>query len=88
MSQYPNIFRSRYSLRGRDWIKALPVEDLQVFIDIGLQASDHGKMGGRALVQRHGKEHMRKIARIGAIATNSIKAWNKAMQDELLKLGL
>jgi hypothetical protein len=78
----PNLFKARYPiLRGKDWVRRIEPEDLRVFVDIGLKANDHGKQGGRALVEKHGKEHMRKIARIGAIAANSIKAWNKAVRE-------
>lgn len=78
-AMYPNLFRSKYPiLHGKAWIKALEPDDLRVFIDIGLQATQHGRLGGLA----HSKEHLSRIGRIGAIAANSIKAWNKAVKEE------
>lgn len=83
---YPDLFLSRYSeLKGRDWIRRVEPDDRAAFVDIGLQENNHGKMGGDALVKKHGKDHMKNIGRIGAIVTNSWKFWNKAMQEELAK---
>lgn len=79
---YPNLFNSRYTLQGRDWVRLLDPEDLRVFVDIGLQHADHGKKGGRGLVAKRGREHMSRIGRIGAIITNSWKSWNKAVAEE------
>lgn len=79
---FPNLFNSRYSLQGRDWVRLLEPEDLRVFVDIGLKAMDHGRLGGRGLVKKHGPAHMRKIGRIGAIASNSRKQWNRAVAEE------
>lgn len=79
---YPRLFNSRYSLQGKDWVRLLEPEDLRVFVDIGAQAHDHGRLGGRGLVAKHGKDHMKKIGRIGAVATNSIKAWRRAVAEE------
>lgn len=86
---FPGLFLQKYPvLRGQDWIRRVDTEDLQVFVDIGRQANDTGRMGGRAIVEQRGKDHMQKIGRIGAIATNSKKFWNRLLQDELYKLGL
>lgn len=83
---YPDLFLSRYSeLKGRDWIRRVEPDDRAAFVNIGLKEACHGQMGGRALYTKKGREHMASIGRIGAIATNSIKAWNKAMQEELSK---
>lgn len=85
---YPNLFRNKYpSLRGKAWVKALEPEDLQVFIDIGLQACEHGRLGGLAISKR-GREYMSKIGRIGAIVTNSKRLWNRLMIEEMYKEGL
>lgn len=86
---YPNLFKDRYSpIRGKDWIRRLAPEDRAVFVDIGLQALQHGRLGGLALKAKHGNKHLSQIGRIGAIITNSKKAWRKAMQDEMERLGL
>lgn len=46
---YPHLFKNKYpTLRGRDWVRRLPDEDLQVFIDLGMRAWDYGRVGGRA----------------------------------------
>lgn len=79
---YPNLFSSRYKLKGRDWIKSIPKEDLRVFIDIGLQANGHGQQGGRAVYQKRGAAYMSKIGRRGAIVTNIKKAFLKAVREE------
>ena len=43
------IFKRKYqSLRGSDWIRTIDPEDIQVFVDLGNQANDHGRMGGKA----------------------------------------
>lgn len=48
----PGLFKKDYiDRRGSDWVRRLPKEDLQVFVDLGLKAFDHGKMGGRARAQ-------------------------------------
>jgi hypothetical protein len=81
---FPNLFLSRYTeLKGRDWLRRIEPEDRAVFVDIGLKANGHGQLGGKAVVKKYGKEHLSRIGRIGAIATNSIKAWNRALQEEL-----
>ena len=48
MSPYTGLFKSRYSLTGRDWVRRLPPEDRRVFIDMGLQAWEYGHLGGLA----------------------------------------
>lgn len=83
--RYSGIFKSRYALKGRDWVRKISKEDLAVFVDMGLKAHNHGKMGGDAVVKKHGKDHMKSIGRIGAIVTNSWKFWNKAIQEEIAK---
>lgn len=46
---YPNLFKSRYpSLRGKDWIKTIDLEDLKAFIQIGMKHGGYGVKGGRA----------------------------------------
>jgi len=45
---YPDLFQAYKPLKGRDWIKTLPDEDKKVFIQIGLEAGDHGRLGGIA----------------------------------------
>ena len=85
MLRYPNLFKSRYPyLSGRAWIKAIEPDDLAVFVSIGAEAHGHGKMGGKALADRKGNEYMRRIGRIGAIAANSKRAWNKAVKEIIM----
>jgi hypothetical protein len=84
---YPNLFKSRYpTLNGRDWINRIDPEDKRAFVEIGLVATDHGKLGGDALVKKYGKKHMRNIARVGAIVTNIRKEWRKAVELETLRI--
>jgi len=81
---YPNLFKDKYApLKGKAWIKALPDEELKVFIDIGMQANDHGRMGGCALAED--REHMAKIGQRGAIMTNILRQWRKAVKEETEK---
>jgi hypothetical protein len=47
MSEYSGLFKQRYHLTGSDWIKQLDPEDQQVFIQIGLAATEYGRKGGR-----------------------------------------
>jgi hypothetical protein len=87
MALYPNLFKSRYPvLQGKDWINTIDPEDKQAFIQIGLQAADHGRTGGRALVKAKGKKYMKRIARTGAIMTNIRKWWNRQVAEETARL--
>jgi len=86
---YPNLFKSRYpaeAFRGKAWVRNLEPEDLDAFVQIGLEAADHGRMGGEALVKQKGRKHMKAIARRGAHMTNLRKYWNRLLQEELLRL--
>lgn len=84
---YPNLFKSRYPvLQGRDWIRTIDEEDRQAFVRIGLQATDYGRKGGRAVVKKYGKKHMKKIARRGAIMSNIRQWWAKAVAEESTRL--
>ena len=88
---YPRLFKNRYPpevLKGRDWINNVSPEDRAAFVYIGLEAADHGKKGGEALVQRHGKKHMKDIARRGALVKNVLAWWRKQVQEEQARLGL
>jgi hypothetical protein len=54
------IFKNKYQINGKDWVRRLEPEDLQVFIDIGLKATDFGRLGGIANAEtckrdKHGK---------------------------------
>ena len=73
---------------GRDWIRKIDDEDLAVFIDIGLSAAEHGRLGGKALLKKRGKKYMKKIARRGALVTNMKKYWIKAIQEEQDRINL
>ena len=79
---YPSLFKSGYSLHGRDWVRRIDPEDLRVFVDIGLAAADFGRKGGKALVAKRGSEYMSKIGRRGAIVTNIQKQFKAAVKDE------
>lgn len=83
---YPNLFKSRYRLKGSDWLRRIDPDDLKAFVDIGLQAAEHGRKGGRALYMKRGREHMSKIGRIGAIASNVKQWWIKAARQEAEEL--
>lgn len=85
---YPGLFKARYPLTGRDWVRHIPDEDRAVFVSIGMEANLHGVMGGQALAQQKGREYMSKIGRIGAIVSNSRKQWNKAVIEANYELGI
>ena len=84
---YPDLFAKYKPLHGRAWIKALPREDLDVFISIGMEENQHGRLGGLAIAKR-GRDYMSRIGRIGAIAANSKRLWNRLMIEEMYKEGL
>lgn len=80
----PGLFKNKYpTLSGFDWVRTIEPEDLRVFVDIGLRANDHGRLGGQALAKD--RQHMGRIGRIGAIVTNSKKLWNRLLREEVLK---
>lgn len=84
MNKFPKLFKNRYpqsTFQGKDWIRNVDPEDLQAFADIGSEASDRGRKGGNALVQKRGKEHMAAIGAKGAAKTNQLHAMNRAMED-------
>jgi hypothetical protein len=83
---FPGLFSRYQPLRGKGWIKSLPPEEVRVFVDIGLKACDHGKQGGKALVDKLGKAHMKKIGRAGAIKANEIKAQKRAADERYAPL--
>lgn len=86
---YPGIFKARYPvLQGKAWVRDIDPEDRAVWVSIGMEANLHGVMGGRTLVAKKGREHMSKIGRIGAIVSNSKRAWWKAVVEENYKLGI
>jgi hypothetical protein len=82
---YPGLFSRFQPKSGSDWIRRLPREEVMVFVNIGLEENGHGQKGGRAVYVQKGREHLSKIGRIGAIKTNSWKAWKKALREELEK---
>lgn len=47
MSEYSGLFKQRYNLSGHDWVRRLSSEDKQVFIRIGLAATQYGRLGGQ-----------------------------------------
>jgi hypothetical protein len=49
MTEYTGIFKSRYDpLTGKDWIRTVESEDRAVFVQIGLESAEHGRLGGIA----------------------------------------
>ena len=46
---FPGLFKNRYpELKGKLWILQVSREDLLAFAQIGRQASEYGKQGGKA----------------------------------------
>lgn len=45
---FKNVFRNRYKLSGRDWVRRVSAEDRQAFVQIGLSAAQYGHLGGIA----------------------------------------
>ena len=84
---FPNLFQPYAPLRGKDWIRKLDREALAVFVDIGLKAAEHGRLGGRALLNKRGVEYMREIGRRGAIKANRIKALKREQDERYQELG-
>lgn len=83
---YPDLFKSRYpSLQGKAWLQDIHPDDRKAFSDLGLQQADHGRLGGTSLVKKYGREHMRKIARIGAIMSNIRQEWQRKVWEETWK---
>jgi len=84
---YPGLFKARYPvLKGKDWVRTIDPEDRAVFVSIGAEAHLHGYLGGLSLLKKKGREHLSKIGRIGAIASNSKRAWDKAVREENYKV--
>lgn len=48
IDELTGMFKKRYALKGRDWIRNIPKEDRNVLITIGLEKAEHGKLGGFA----------------------------------------
>lgn len=48
MSEYSGIFRKKYRLQGKDWIRSIEPEDRAVLVQIGMAAMDYGRAGGKA----------------------------------------
>lgn len=49
MTNLKGIFKARYpQLSGVDWVRRIEPEDRKAFIEIGMQAWDYGRMGGKA----------------------------------------
>lgn len=51
MSELTGLFKARYKLVGRDWVRRLNPDDLSVLVDAGLKAAQHGHLGGQARAQ-------------------------------------
>lgn len=80
---YRGLFKSKYKvLAGKDWIRGIDKEDLSVFIDIGLQHADRGRMGGNKLFEKYGREHMKQMGKVGALVVNLRKYFQRAIEEE------
>ena len=60
---YPNLFKNYPGRQGKDWIKNLPKEDLRVFVEIGLEAGDHGRLGGIARATKAERDQRGRFAK-------------------------
>jgi len=79
---YPGLFKQRYELKGRDWLRFVLPEDKQVFSSLGRSAADHGRAGGLALVEKRGREYMSTIGKRGALVTNLKRYFHvKALEE-------
>ena len=45
---YPDLFKSRYILKGKDWIRTIEPDDRKVFVELGMKHSEYGRLGGKA----------------------------------------
>ena len=45
---FPDLFKSRYVLQGKDWIRRVEPDDRKAFVQIGMRFHNYGKMGGKA----------------------------------------
>lgn len=79
---YTNLFKQKYALFGKDWVRRIDPDDLKVFVGIGLEANEHGRQGGKALARKRGSRYMSEIGRRGAIMSNIKKAFIKAVREE------
>ena len=49
MSEYTGLFKSRYpNITGSDWIRKVDPDDRRVFVQIGHEHAEHGRLGGFA----------------------------------------
>ena len=88
--KYPGLFSNRYGkLQGKDWLLSVEPDDLSVFVDIGHQEAQRGRLGGLAIKEKRprlnaeGKNvHLSNIGRVGAVVTNVRREWIKAVRDE------
>lgn len=56
------IFKQRYDLHGKDWINSLSPEDKQLLVQVGCEASDYGKTGGKARASTAKRDHRGRFA--------------------------
>ncbi len=76
---YPQLFQNYYPLKGKDWLRFIPSEDRRVFVSIGLQEAQHGRLGGIALHKKRGSEWFKHIGRLGGIATAKNRGRNESI---------
>ncbi|MEI6415742.1 MAG: hypothetical protein WCP34_15990 [Pseudomonadota bacterium] len=62
---YPNLFKEFEPRHGKDWVKNLPEQDKRVFIEIGLQAAEHGHLGGIARAKTARRDHKGRFTKAG-----------------------
>jgi hypothetical protein len=46
--QFTGMFKRRYPLVGRAWLRNIPAEDRKIFSEIGCENHQHGHKGGIA----------------------------------------
>lgn len=79
---YPDLFQHYRPLKGSDWLRTIPQDDLQAFVMIGFRESNYGRKGGKALLAKRGRQHLSNIGKRGALVSN-LKRWiARRIQEE------
>ena len=79
MGAYSNLFSRYQPLHGKDWVRSLPPEDKAVFVEIGLEAGDHGKLGGKVRAMTANRDNRGRF--LSKSGTNNVKP-GKNWDDE------
>ena len=57
MSDIPvDYFKTKYNLRGRDWIRRIDPEDRQALTHLAFECSEYGKRGGRVRASKAARD--------------------------------